>query len=283
MSADIEPPAGWRKVMGPLKSPSIHISSDIATLIAGEWEFTGFWGSEPRPYAIRIGSGIDKENPPDYPAEWQGEKVWVRVENPQPVIGWQPIHTVPETPKRSMLVHCSKNHNTYTAYHEAGIWFHFAAGLGKLTETPTHWMPIPPPPELDVEKPQPTTVRGWLEALPDGYRERALGQYDETQNLSGSLPNSIHVFAVWSNTAEGHGFWCKVGSWALGRGDLPPLPADPPESAVVTPPETTHDDLAERIAIAIAPDIIAEWSYNNEDLPTEIAKLAKAIAGELRK
>jgi hypothetical protein len=46
---------------------------------------------------------------------------------------------------------------------------------------------------------------------------------------------------------------------------------------------TIVDDLAERLAIAIAPAIIAEWSYNNEDLPAEIAKLAKAIAGELRK
>lgn len=54
-------------------------------------------------------------------------------------------------------------------------------------------------------------------------------------------------------------------------------------SADNTPPEATPDDLAERLAIAIAPAIIAEWSYNNEDLPAEIAKLAKAIAGELRK
>jgi hypothetical protein len=54
-------------------------------------------------------------------------------------------------------------------------------------------------------------------------------------------------------------------------------------SADNMPPESTHGDLAERLAIAIAPAIIAEWSYNNEDLPAEIAKLAKAIAGELRK
>jgi hypothetical protein len=128
--------------MGPLKSPSIHISNDIATLIAGEWEFTGWWGSEPRPYAIRIGSGIDRQNPPDYPAEWQGDKGWVKVER---------------------------------------------------------------------------------------------------------------------------------------------SPADPPESADNTPPETTHDDLAERIAIAIAPTVIRYWADDQRDLPAEIAKLAKAIAGELRK
>jgi len=212
MSADIEPPAGWRKVMGPLKSPSIHISNDIATLIAGEWEFTGWWGSEPRPYAIRIGSDIDKENSPDYPAEWQGDKGWVK-----------------------------------------------------------------------VEKPQPTTVRGWLETLPDGYRERALGQYNGNHVDADSLARAVMTFANWNETKELDEFWDTVYNWADGIGGLPPLPADPPESAIVTTPETTHDDLAERLAIAIAPAIIAEWSYNNEDLPAEIAKLAKAIAGELRK
>ena len=207
----------------------------------------------------------------------------VKVEKPQPLIGWQPIETAPETPKRSMLVYCLDNRNTYTAYREAGIWFHFAAGLGKLTETPTHWMPIPPPPELDAKKLQPTTVRGWLETLPSGYRERALGQYNGDHIDAGSLAMAVMLFTGWGGTKEREDFWDAVYNWACECGSLPPLPTDPPESAVNTPPETTHDDLAERIAIAIAPAIIAEWSYNNEDLPAEIAKLAKAIAGELRK
>jgi hypothetical protein len=142
MSADIEPPAGWRKVMGPIKNQPIDLVLDIANYDGERWDFTGWAGCEKDIYAIRIGSDIDKKNPPDYPAEWQGNKGWVKTEKP---------------------------------------------------------------------------------------------------------------------------------------------PADPPEIAIVTPPETTHDDLAERIAIAIAPAIIAEWSYNNEDLPAEISKLAKAIAGELRK
>ena len=142
MSADIEPPAGWRKVMGPFREEDSSSSSDIAMYLDGEWCFCGWHGCENMLYAIRIGSDIDKENRPDYPAEWQGDNGWVKVEKP---------------------------------------------------------------------------------------------------------------------------------------------PADTPKTAVVTTPETTRDDLAERIAIAIAPAIIAEWSYNNEDLPAEIAKLAKAIAGELRK
>jgi hypothetical protein len=129
---------------------------------------------------------------------------------------------------------------------------------------------------------EPTTVRGWLETLPSGYRERALGQIDYEINVN-SLSDALVQFAGWRDTKEGYSFWNRVDEWACGRGDLPPLPSDPPESAVNTPLETTHNDLAERIAIAIAPAIIAEWSYNNEDLPAEIAKLAKAIAGELRK
>jgi hypothetical protein len=143
MSADIEPPAGWRKVMGPIAGRQGAASWDIRALVTDKEVCSmPLIGDRETPYAIRIGSDIDKENPPDYPAEWQGDKGWVKV----------------------------------------------------------------------------------------------------------------------------------------GRS-----PADTPESAIVTKPETTHDDLAERLAIAIAPAIIAEWSYNNEDLPAEIAKLAKAIAGELRK
>jgi hypothetical protein len=130
---------------------------------------------------------------------------------------------------------------------------------------------------------EPTTVCGWLETLPDGYRERALGQCLTLGYKVDSLSRAIAAFNQWEDTKEGGQFWLHVQDWSWGNGDLPPLPEDEPESAVNTPPETTHDDLAERIAIAIAPAIIAEWSYNNEDLPAEIAKLAKAIAGELRK
>jgi hypothetical protein len=104
------------------------------------------------------------------------------------------------------------------------------------------------------------------------------------QTDADSLSDALMQFGTWEETKEGRLFWNAVDEWACGLGDLPPLPADTPESAIVTTLETTlDDDLAERIAIAIAPAIIAEWSYNNEDLPAEIAKLAKAIAGELRK
>jgi hypothetical protein len=208
MSADIEPPAGWRKVMGPFREDDSSSSQDVAMYLDDYWCFSGFCGCEDMLYAIRIGSDIDKENPPDYPAEWQGDNGWMK-----------------------------------------------------------------------VEKPQPTTVRGWLETLPDGYRERAVAQYNSDHVHAGSLAIAVMLFAGWGGTKERENFWKAVYNWACECGSLPPLPTDPPESPIVT----IADDLAERIAIAIAPAIIAEWSYNNEDLPAEIAKLAKAIAGELRK
>jgi hypothetical protein len=219
MSADIEPPAGWRKVMGPLKKlADNHNVMDVIGRACGKWDFTGWFGADKIVYAVRIGSDIDKENPPDYPAEWQGDKGWVK-----------------------------------------------------------------------AEKPQPTTVRGWLETLPDGYRQRALEQ-QSNEVLATSLGYAIGSFASWKLTKEGAQFWGFVHDWACECRDLPPLPADPPEAKpplMTLDPETgkvtLDDDLAERLAIAIAPAIIAEWSYNNEDLPAEIAKLAKAIAGELRK
>jgi hypothetical protein len=212
MSADIEPPAGWRKVMGPFREDSNPASKDIAMHLNRVWSFSSSCGCDDRLYPIRIGSDIDRQNPPDYPAEWQGDNGWVK-----------------------------------------------------------------------VEKPQPTTVRGWLETLPSGYRERALAQITGDIVVT-SLGDALLKFAVWDETNEGRSFWVLVHDSVDAGICLPPLPTDPPESAVVGTLETTlDDDLSERIAIAIAPAIIAEWSYNNEDLPAEIAKLAKAIAGELRK
>ena len=142
-------------------------------------------------------------------------------------------------------------------------------------------------PPLWHEKPRPTTFRGWLETLPDGYRERALGQCLILGCKVDSLIRAIAKFSKWKDAKEGGLFWLHVYDWSRGLGDLPPLPADPPEVPIVATlgaeVVTIADDLVERIAIAIAPAIIAEWSYNNEDLPAEIAKLAKAIAGEFRK
>lgn len=52
---------------------------------------------------------------------------------------------------RAILVYCSERRNTYTAIWKRGEWKHFAAGGEPMTETPTHWMPLPPAPNESTQ------------------------------------------------------------------------------------------------------------------------------------
>lgn len=62
---------------------------------------------------------------------------------------WQPIATAPKT-SQSILVHCAERRNTFTVTwdkdgHRGGEWRVF--GGYPLHETPTHWCPLPEPPQ----------------------------------------------------------------------------------------------------------------------------------------
>ena len=64
-------------------------------------------------------------------------------------VGWQPIETAPKSTK-SILVHCAERGNSYVVtwredLEESG-WLHFGGCFYRLTETPTHWMPLPAAP-----------------------------------------------------------------------------------------------------------------------------------------
>jgi len=65
---------------------------------------------------------------------------------------WQPIEAAPKTTK-SIMVWCADLRNTYIVswghLDEGGNegWKHFGGGSNRLRETPTHWMPLPPPPK----------------------------------------------------------------------------------------------------------------------------------------
>lgn len=91
------------------------------------------------------------------------------------------------------------------------------------------------PPGFYLSKPvQPTTVLGWLNTLPDGYRERALKNRlacrDECPALSAS--GALATAFQWDESPEGRAFWEKVCD-AL-RSPLyafPPLP-DAPKKVV---------------------------------------------------
>lgn len=71
------------------------------------------------------------------------------------------------------------------------------------------------------------TILEWLKELPDGYRERALKNYDPNYH-DGSPINDLADAVVWGfcweDSPEKNEFWLAVWWWALGRGDLPSLP-----------------------------------------------------------
>jgi hypothetical protein len=82
---------------------------------------------------------------------------------------WQSIETAPKT-RHAILVHCEERRNTYVVtwnpLEEPPGWFHFGGGF--LYECPSHWMPLPDPPE--------TTLKDYLmlvDALPQSDGEIA--------------------------------------------------------------------------------------------------------------
>ncbi len=69
------------------------------------------------------------------------------------------------------------------------------------------------------------TIKEWLEALPDGYRERALKNLDvqKAQCLKDGFENAIYAAFFWGESEEGHAFWNEVA-----HENLPQFP--PPKS-----------------------------------------------------
>lgn len=59
---------------------------------------------------------------------------------------WQTIETAPKS-SRSVMIHCSEYRNTYVAENGTGKWRHFGCGRDVM-EKPTHWMPLPTPPQV---------------------------------------------------------------------------------------------------------------------------------------
>lgn len=76
----------------------------------------------------------------------------------------------------------------------------------------------------ELEKRKPTTVRGWLEQLPEGYRERALGQCTCLDEKASSMEQAILDFQEWDITEEKGDFWVAVVRHYVKGTPLPPLP-----------------------------------------------------------
>ena len=67
----------------------------------------------------------------------------------------------------------------------------------------------------------------WLKELPDGYRERAIAQYDG-EVADCKKQEAVGMYAYWSETKEGASFWAEVSiAWqSPGQYDYPPIPDD---------------------------------------------------------
>jgi hypothetical protein len=79
----------------------------------------------------------------------------------------------------------------------------------------------------ELEQPEPTTVLGWLQRLPDGYRERAIGQCDPEFVPTAEpicIQDAISSFAEWMYTNEKDEFWNDVFFHYYQGKPLPPLP-----------------------------------------------------------
>jgi hypothetical protein len=65
-------------------------------------------------------------------------------------VAWQDISSAPKE-RRAILVWCADRKNTYVVTwgqieDERWGWMHFCSGHPALSEEPTYWMPLPPPP-----------------------------------------------------------------------------------------------------------------------------------------
>ena len=68
----------------------------------------------------------------------------------------------------------------------------------------------------------PTTVRGWIDTLPEGYRERAVLMIEDEDEPAGNLMRAVESLGSWKKSHEGPSFWSEVAV-----GNLPPIPSKP--------------------------------------------------------
>lgn len=87
-------------------------------------------------------------------------------------------------------------------------------------------------------KTEPKTVREWLEELPDGYREKALKNWENSKEPD--LSRAIYVAFDWEETPEGFDFWAEVHRY--GSCNINKLPALPENGGTVSCDLSKHQD-----------------------------------------
>lgn len=103
------------------------------------------------------------------------------------------------------------------------------------------------------------TVKEWLQELPDGYRERALGQMVAPEKNADSIGYAVLSIAVWEGAAEGWEFWDDVYKHYTQGTPLPPLPEEAKPTVVIQPGFPTSRTTAEMIAIMQQYEEGDEW------------------------
>lgn len=111
---------------------------------------------------------------------------------------WRPICTAPIS-SRSFLVFCSERRNIYTANHPSvNEWRHFG-GNDEMMETPTHWMPLPAPPNDHLKPHNPDN----LPSPGEGYR---FLDEDEVGAQWNRIP-FIHAIERWEKPGWSASCW----------------------------------------------------------------------------
>jgi hypothetical protein len=109
-------------------------------------------------------------------------------------------------------------------WQEAGITGpHRSHNTYRTKAAPGHYVPKPV---------QPTTVLGWLNLLPDGYRERALkNRRPEEDDVECAQLWGAVLRLPWRPSPEGTEFWSAVYDAVTSGKEYPPLP-DAPKKVV---------------------------------------------------
>ena len=126
---------------------------------------------------------------------------------------------------------------------------------GTDTETKPTTTPAKPHESAKVEETKPTTVRGWLETIPDpAIRAAAIRQCEDWDKNCTNLPDSILKVWNWDLTSEGVEFWKRCYDAAYDGTPWPVYPSKAKQEA----DGWTQDEIDKA---ALKPDAVSHPSH----------------------
>jgi len=163
------PEEAWAKYKPPVTLPAASVRQEpVGRVVSANCEYaTVQWLRQ----TSEVGGG-DPKNARSWPIA--GDAVYTTPPaQPSPVqepVAWQPIETAPKG-SVAILVWCPKRMNIYAAYPYKSDWCAFGGGV--LSETPTHWMPMPAAPGStppNVATP-PAAQRQWVGLTDEDWQD----------------------------------------------------------------------------------------------------------------